>query len=250
MQMIAWGWKGVDRGQDYWADKLGTTTSGTAITDMVRVTNGNTGWDLPSHAGKYVVLDVGDFTFQQWLLLNMRHVVDYQAPLIYHPILLKRFYPYLDDDASGHYQVGRGYLERAGQAHRGQLLRAVEPAGLRPVGALHQAGAVAQRLSAATRPTSPTRSTTSERERAHLADRRAARRTRPDRVHGRRVVRPAHTHRAVDGPVVVALRHRVDTDRDGLGDRRPARPPTPTSSTGSPSRARSTTRSPATPRPP
>ena len=200
MQMIAWGWKGVDRGQDYWAGKLGTTTSGTAITDMVRVTNGNTGWDLPSHAGKYVVLDVGDFTFQQWLLLNMRHVVDYQAPLIYHPILLKRFYPYLDDDASGHYQVGRGYLERDGQAHRGQLLRALEPAGLRPVRALHQAGAVAQRLSAATRPTSPTRSTTSERERAHLADRRAARRTRPHRVHGRRVVRPAHTHRAVDGP--------------------------------------------------
>ncbi len=115
MQMIAWGWKGVDKGQDYWAGKLGTTTSGTSITDMVRVTNGNTGWDLPSHAGKYVVLDVGDFTFQQWLLLNMKHIVDYTAPLIYHPILLKRFYPYLDDDASGHYQVGRGYLEQDGK---------------------------------------------------------------------------------------------------------------------------------------
>jgi hypothetical protein len=37
---------------------------------------------------------------------------DHRAPLIYHPILLKEFYPYLDDDASGHYQVGRGYLER------------------------------------------------------------------------------------------------------------------------------------------
>jgi hypothetical protein len=112
MQMIAWGWKDKRRGQRFWADKLGTTTAGTAITDMVRVTNGNTGWDLPGRAGKYVVLDVGDFTFQQWLLLNMRHVVDYRAPLIYHPILLKKYYPYLDDDASGHYQVGRGYLER------------------------------------------------------------------------------------------------------------------------------------------
>ena len=61
------------------------------------------------------MLDIGDFTFQQWLLLNMKHVVDYQAPLIYHPILLKQFYPYLDDDASGHYQVGRGYLEREGK---------------------------------------------------------------------------------------------------------------------------------------
>ena len=115
MQMIAWGWKGEDRGQDYWAGKLRTTTSGTAITDMVRVTNANTGWDLPSHAGTYVVLDVGGFTFEQWLLLNLRHIVDYQAPLIYHPILLKEFYPYLDDDASGHYQVGRGYLKRDGK---------------------------------------------------------------------------------------------------------------------------------------
>jgi len=115
MQMIAWGWKGEDRGQDYWAGKLGTTTSGTSIDDMVRVTNANTGWDESTHAGKYVVLDVGAFTFQQWLLLNMRHIVDYQAPLIYHPILLKEFYPYLDDDASGHYQVGRGYLVREGK---------------------------------------------------------------------------------------------------------------------------------------
>jgi hypothetical protein len=115
MQMIAWGWEHVDRGQDYWAGKLGTTSAGTSIFDMVRVTNANTGWDDSTHAGKYVVLDVGDFTFQQWLLLTMKHVVDYTAPLIYHPILLKQFYPYLDDDASGHYQVGRGYLERDGK---------------------------------------------------------------------------------------------------------------------------------------
>ena len=39
----------------------------------------------------------------------MRHVVDYRAPLVLHPVLLKRYYPYLDDDASGHFQVGRGY---------------------------------------------------------------------------------------------------------------------------------------------
>jgi hypothetical protein len=115
MQMIAWGWKHVDQGQDYWAGRLGTTSAGTSIFDMVRVTNGDTGWDQPDHAGKYVVMDIGDFTFQQWLLLNMKHVIDYRAPLIYHPILLKEFYPYLDDNASGHYQVGRGYLERDGK---------------------------------------------------------------------------------------------------------------------------------------
>jgi hypothetical protein len=39
----------------------------------------------------------------------MRHIVDYRAPLVLHPILLKRYYPYLEDDASGHFQVGRGY---------------------------------------------------------------------------------------------------------------------------------------------
>ena len=30
----------------------------------------DTGWDDSTHAGKYVVLDIGDFTFQQWLLLK------------------------------------------------------------------------------------------------------------------------------------------------------------------------------------
>ena len=39
MQMIAWGWKKFDRGQTHWANRLGTTTAGTAITDMVRVVN-------------------------------------------------------------------------------------------------------------------------------------------------------------------------------------------------------------------
>ena len=42
----------------------------------------------------------------------MRHIHDYRAPVVLHPILLKRFYPYLDDDASGHFQVGRGFAKR------------------------------------------------------------------------------------------------------------------------------------------
>jgi hypothetical protein len=42
----------------------------------------------------------------------MRHIVDYKAPVVLHPILLKKYYPYLDDDASGHFQVGRGYDKR------------------------------------------------------------------------------------------------------------------------------------------
>jgi len=109
MQMIAWGWAGKAHRQAYWAKRLGTTRSGTAITDMVRVINRTTGWDDADHAGTYITLDIGDWTFQQWQLLMMRHIADYKAPVVLHPALRKRYYPYLDDDGSGHYQVGRGY---------------------------------------------------------------------------------------------------------------------------------------------
>ncbi|MCW2792980.1 MAG: hypothetical protein JWO76_2078 [Nocardioides sp.] len=112
MQMIAWGWKQKDLGQAHWASKLGTTTSGTAITDMVRVVNSSTGWDGQKYAGPYITLDISNYTYKKWLLLQMRHIVDYRAPVILHPILLKKYYPYLDDDASGHFQAGRGYDKR------------------------------------------------------------------------------------------------------------------------------------------
>lgn len=109
MQMIAWTKKSPMRTQRYWAKRLRTTTSGTNITDMVRVINNKTDWDKPGRAGTYVVLDISDLTYGQWTLLIRRHIWDYRAPMVFHPILLKEFYPYLDDDASGHYQVGRGY---------------------------------------------------------------------------------------------------------------------------------------------
>ena len=112
MQMITWGWKKKDLGQSHWADKLGTTSSGTAITDMVRVVNNNTGWDREEYAGAYIVLDIGDYGFKKWEKLILRHIVDYKAPVVLHPILLKKYYPYLDDDASGHFQAGRGYDKR------------------------------------------------------------------------------------------------------------------------------------------
>ncbi|GAA4706991.1 C39 family peptidase [Nocardioides conyzicola] len=109
MQMIAWGWAGKAHSQDYWAKKLGTTTSGTGITAMVQTINRSTGWDSTKYAGSYITLDIGDWTYKQWMLLMMRHIVDYRAPVVLHPILHKAYYPYLDDDGSGHYQVGRGY---------------------------------------------------------------------------------------------------------------------------------------------
>jgi len=109
MQMIAWGWEGRKRTQKRWARRLGTTTSGTAITEMVRVVNRYTGWDRDDRAGKYITLDVGDYRFRKWYRLIKRHIHDYRAPVVMHPILLKRYFPYLDDDASGHFQAGRGY---------------------------------------------------------------------------------------------------------------------------------------------
>jgi hypothetical protein len=109
MQAIGWASQGKRKNQSYWARRLGTTSAGTAITDMVRVVNNKTDFDDELHAGPYVVLDISDFTFKQWYRLMMRHVHDYQAPVVLHPVLLKQYYPYLDDDASGHFQVGRGY---------------------------------------------------------------------------------------------------------------------------------------------
>jgi hypothetical protein len=109
MQMIAWGWSFEPKSQAYWAGRLGTTTGGSAISDMVRVVNASTGYDRSSRAGTYITLDIGSYGITRWTKLLMRHVADYRAPLVLHPILLKRYYPYLDDDASGHFQVGRGY---------------------------------------------------------------------------------------------------------------------------------------------
>ncbi len=114
MQAIGWGSSRQRKNQSYWARRLGTTTDGTAITDMVRVINNQTDYDARDKAGPYVVLDISDFTFKQWYRLMMRHVHDYRAPVVLHPVLLKQYYPYLDDDASGHFQVGRGFDQNRG----------------------------------------------------------------------------------------------------------------------------------------
>ena len=115
MQMITWGWSGTRRTQSHWAHRLGTTTSGSAITEMVRVVNQDTGYDKEKYAGPYITLDIRDWSFREWRLLMARHVVDYRAPVVLHPVLEKRLYPYLDHDGSGHFQVGRGYEKREGK---------------------------------------------------------------------------------------------------------------------------------------
>lgn len=107
MQMIAWGWKQKDKGAAHWARKLGTTSAGTAISQMVRVTNQHTGWD--KLAGPYIMLDVRKMSTAQFWALLQKHIAQYKAPLILHPQLLTRYFPYLDHSGSGHFQVGRGY---------------------------------------------------------------------------------------------------------------------------------------------
>lgn len=109
MQMIAWGWRDRRQDQALWAKRLNTTSAGTGITEMVRVVNNNTGYDNADHAGPYVALDISDFSYRQWWRLIKKHVHTYKAPVVLHPDLEKRYFPYLDDDASGHFQVGRGY---------------------------------------------------------------------------------------------------------------------------------------------
>ena len=123
MQMIGWGWRNK-RSQQTWATRLGTTRDGSSITRLVRATNRYTGWDGAKYAGRYIVLDIKDWTYGQWYLLQMRHYGDYRAPIILHPVLLKKWYPYLDDDASGHFQVGRGWNKNGDKPN---LVRYFEP---------------------------------------------------------------------------------------------------------------------------
>ncbi len=112
LQMIAWGWRHEREPQRFWADKLGTTTNGSAIGSIVRQVNRKTGYDGRRRAGPYVVLDISDLGYRRWFRLTKKHIADYRAPIVLHPELLARFYPYLDDDASGHFQVGRGYKDK------------------------------------------------------------------------------------------------------------------------------------------
>ena len=114
MQAIGWGSSKERTDQAVWARRLRTSSAGTAITDMVRVVNNHTKYDNRSYAGPYVALDIGDFTFRQWYRLMMRHIHGYRAPVVLHPVLLTQYYPYLDDDASGHFQVGRGFDQNEG----------------------------------------------------------------------------------------------------------------------------------------
>ncbi|WP_405059792.1 C39 family peptidase [Kribbella sp. NBC_01505] len=91
-----------------WAKDLGATSSGTGISAMVKQTNLKTDWDVA--AGTYVVQNVKHWNTQKFFTAHQNHLGDGKpAPIIEHVQLLKRYFPYLAFNHSGHYQVGRGY---------------------------------------------------------------------------------------------------------------------------------------------
>ncbi|MDN5853489.1 MAG: hypothetical protein L0K86_11720, partial [Actinomycetia bacterium] len=105
MQLIAWGCHGgkKPRTQKLWARRLGTTTSGTTIWSMVKGVNRYTGFDKERYAGRYIVLDISDWGYRKWLRLHRRHYAQYNAPIVMHPVLKARYFPYMKGwSGSGH----------------------------------------------------------------------------------------------------------------------------------------------------
>jgi hypothetical protein len=112
-QSIDWADDKQKDTQASWAKDLGATTSGTAISAMVKQTNLKTNWDVA--AGTYIVQNVGHWNTQKFFTVHQNHLGDGKpAPVIEHTQLLKRYFPYLAFNHSGHYQVGRGYDTKNG----------------------------------------------------------------------------------------------------------------------------------------
>jgi hypothetical protein len=107
-QSIDWADDKQQDTQASWAADLGTTTGGTAITSMVKLTNSKTGWDVA--AGAYIVQSVASWSSSQFFTVHRNHLGDADpAPVIEHPKLLRTYFPYLKYNHSGHFTVGRGY---------------------------------------------------------------------------------------------------------------------------------------------
>jgi hypothetical protein len=107
-QSIDWADDKQQDTQASWASDLGTTTGGTAITSMVKLTNAKTNWDVA--AGAYIVQSVASWSSSQFFTVHRNHLGDADpAPVIEHPKLLRTYFPYLKYNHSGHFTVGRGY---------------------------------------------------------------------------------------------------------------------------------------------
>jgi hypothetical protein len=123
MAIMAWNDPSGDRGHvpSTWASRLGTTTSGTSITNMVRVTNRYLTWD--NRVGAYVTLSIASYTNAKFRSLFKRHVGEKGAPIILHPRWRANQNPF-GRTTSGHFDVGAGYNYNAGK----DLITIAEPA--------------------------------------------------------------------------------------------------------------------------
>lgn len=113
MQMVHWNWGRNKRvSQKKWARRLGTGPrggAGTAITSMVRVLNQfATGW-VNRQDKRYITLDISGKSYKAWFRLNVNHYSTWRTPVILHPVLKRKWYPYMPWDGVGHFQVGRGW---------------------------------------------------------------------------------------------------------------------------------------------
>lgn len=113
MQMIDWGDPGDDGirdSQSTWASLLGTTSgAGTAISELVSEINSSTTWD--STAGKYATISVAGNTEYWFRSVHRAQLELYESPIVEHVQLRREYFPYLNFNHGGHYQVGRGYTE-------------------------------------------------------------------------------------------------------------------------------------------
>lgn len=111
-QSIEWANDGTKQEQSQWANELGTSSAGTGITSMVRLTNQKTTWD--NAAGQYITQGIGSWDPDKMWGVHVAHFNDGSpAPIIEHPELLETYFEYLEHNGDGHFQVGRGYQKLA-----------------------------------------------------------------------------------------------------------------------------------------
>lgn len=116
MAAIARGNTGKWESQATWAQRLGTTSDGTAITLMVKAVNAHTTWDKVG--GTYAVWSVTDKSTAAFASKIKNKIVK-GAPIVLHPRLLKNQFSYINFDHGGHFQAGTGYTS--------DILQFIEP---------------------------------------------------------------------------------------------------------------------------
>lgn len=105
MALIARG-NGVTKSQTTWAKTLGTTTRGTAMSNIVSTINEYRSWWYPQGAHSVVNVSgssLADFTTK----IKLR--IGWDRPVVLHPTLRKEYFDHININHGGHFQPGYGY---------------------------------------------------------------------------------------------------------------------------------------------